>query len=272
MTDIEKKLRAEAKKLLEEGKVNYIIGYEESNNKISPCFIDNAGDVEKLVWNFRCVYNLAVYLLEAEGKVAVVAKGCDVRAIIELIKQNQIERDKVFIIGISCDGVEDASGAKYDKCDSCKYPTPLLYDILLGEEKKGAEDDYSQIEQIESLTLEERQKFWKKQFQKCIRCYACRNICPLCYCEDCALDDKKWVSKSNQFSDAWMFHMIRAFHLAGRCIDCGECERACPVNIPLRKLYKKIGKDVKELFDYEAGVSLDDVPPLATFDLDKDTE
>ena len=274
VVDIEEELRNEARKLLGDKRVDYVIGYEKAGDKISPCFIDNAKEVERLVWNPGCVHNLAVYLLEAksEGKVAVVAKGCDVRAIIELIKQNQIERDKVFIIGISCDGVEDVSGEKYDKCRVCRYPTPLIYDVLLGGEKEGKEEDYSDVEQMGSLPPEERREFWKKQFSKCVRCYACRNICPLCYCEHCALEDEKWVSKSNEFPDIWMFHMIRAFHLAGRCIGCGECERACPVNIPLMKLYRKIEKDVRELFGYEAGVNWDDIPPLASFDVDKDKE
>ena len=274
MSDIEKNLRAEAKKLLEEKKVDYVIGYEESNGKVSPCFIDNAKDVEKLVFNPGCVHNLSVYLLEAdaENKVGIVAKGCDARAIVELIKQNQVARDNIFILGISCDGVKDLLGKDYDKCKNCKYPVPLIYDVLLGEKKEGKEEDYSDVEEIESMSLEERKKFWNKQFEKCIKCHACRNICPLCYCEECALDDKNWVSKSHKFPEIWMSHLIRALHTAGRCVSCGECERACPVNIPLRKLYRKIGKDVKELFDYEAGVNAEDVPPLVAFDLDKDKE
>jgi len=270
MDDIEKKLQDAAKKLLKDSVVDCVIGYEKSGGNVVPCFVENPADAKRLVWNTGCIQNLSVYLKDVEGRVAVVAKGCDSRSIVELIKQNQVDKDKVVVLGISCEGMKDASGKIYDKCKNCAHPNPLIYDIFLGDEKKGADADYSDIVEIESMTIEQRRKFWKDQFKKCIKCYACRNICPMCYCEKCALEDKKWVSKSDRYDDVWMFHLVRAFHIAGRCTNCGECERACPVNIPLGKIYKKIEKDIKELFGYEAGVSIDDEPPMAAFDVDKD--
>jgi ferredoxin len=284
--DYRLEIQAIAKKLLEEGAVKWVIGYEKAyDNYVTPCFVDNTKEVSKLIWNEFCIHNLSRYLLELDGKKAIIAKGCDVPSIIELIKFNQITREDVYIIGISCDGIVNIKLAEkegkyklenyekkkylYSKCKSCPQPVPHEYDTLIGEKNKvGGEKDFSEVEEIESKAPEERIKLWKKWFKNCIRCYACRNVCPLCFCKEC-LHDKFppiWVSKYSKDSDAITFQLIRAFHAIGRCTGCGECERVCPMGIPLSKLYKKVEKDVKDMFGYVAGVNASDIPPLATFE------
>jgi ferredoxin len=66
------------------------------------------------------------------------------------------------------------------------------------------------------------------------------------------------------------WNLIRAYHLAGRCIECEACETACPVNIPLMLLNRAMARTVKGAFDYEAGKDPEIQPPLRTFDLDDD--
>ncbi|MEA3254760.1 MAG: 4Fe-4S dicluster domain-containing protein [Candidatus Altiarchaeota archaeon] len=270
MSDIEKGIRKHAKELLKKGKVAYVIGYEQSGkDRVRPFFAKSPGDADRLVWNKSCMNNLAVYLLENKKRVGIVAKGCDSRAIVELIKANQIKRDEIYIIGIPCEGVESGDGVLLDNCRVCRYKNPVIYDVLLGEEIEDTiEDDYSDVKEIESLSMEERFTFWMNEFERCIKCFACRNICPMCYCSECILEERdlQLVSKQGRNDEMFLFHLTRALHLAGTCVDCGACERACPVGIPLRLLYRKTAKDVKEFFNYEAGVDLNEKRPLAQFD------
>jgi len=234
----------------------------------------------------------------------VVAKGCDVRSIVALMKENQINRDNLYIIGVPCDGMIDrnkvnklVSGKEvlavedngdaivlkgkdfsesaavadllHNSCIECRYGNPVIYDVLVGEPlpEKGT-DDFAEIKEFEAKPAAERRAFMADEFSKCIRCYACRNACPMCYCEECFVDcsQPEWIGKSaKNVQDNILFQVVRVFHSAGRCADCGACERACPMGINLRLLTRKMVKDVKELFKSEAGVSLEDKAALATF-------
>ncbi|HDL65352.1 MAG TPA: coenzyme F420 hydrogenase, partial [Proteobacteria bacterium] len=210
---------------------------------------------------------------------------CDVRSIIVLLQENQLKRDDIFIIGVECSGViaehtlasgkESPGELDFDeKCKACRPSTPRLYDYLVSQKDqkdKGVlpeENPYQDIRKFEAKSIEERFKFWQEEFSRCIRCYACRQICPMCYCPRCVADQTMptWFSRAPDLEGNLAWNVIRAFHLAGRCIDCGECERACPVGIPLREVNKKIEKDIKELFDYEAGAGVDQKPLLSCFD------
>jgi len=77
-----------------------------------------------------------------------------------------------------------------------------------------------------------------------------------------------YFSKAVNLEGNFSWNIVRAMHLAGRCIDCGECERACPAGIPLRDINKKIERDIKELFKYQAGVSCEQKPLFSCFDKD----
>ena len=135
-------------------------------------------------------------------------------------------------------------------------------------------DLYRDVEAFEGSSPEERWGYFSKEFARCIRCYACRNACPLCYCEECFVDSSNplWIGKTTNESDTAIFHLMRAFHVAGRCTECGACERACPVGVDIRKFNRKLARDVKERFGYESGVSLEQVTPLATFKPDDPEE
>ena len=257
-----------AKELLSSGKVGIIIGYQGENNKTWPVFITKPEDAGKLVFNNYSLNNLSVYLtkkeLKANGKIGIFAKPCDVKSIIMLIKENQIKRDEVYIIGMNCGGVVNDFGVDFSKdtianrCIVCDSKTAEIFDVLLGDQVNfdGLKDEHlEKIKSVDSLAPEEKFDLWEKEFDKCIRCYACRQACPLCYCEKCIADKSvpEWIESSATKRGNFAWNLIRAFHLGGRCVGCNECERACPVDIPLSLLNRKMAIFIKDEFDYVSG-------------------
>lgn len=310
MREMEQKLRDEAKALLEQGKVDYIIGFEPGSLKFTttPLITKNKDDVDRLVINPFIVNNLSVFIKGLKGKVGIVVKGCDSRSLVSLIQDHQIAREDVIILGIPCTGVIDlpkierlvgkdrdeidditqdgdkvvvtvgsekktfsAAEVLLDDCLSCEFPTPQEYDILLGEPGAPVCDkelSRSKIKELEDMPPEQRWEFWKNEFSRCIRCYACRQVCPACFCERCFTEESEpqWISPVPHWQDNLVFQVIRVLHTAGRCIDCGECERACPVNIPLRSLTKKMDEITEDLFHYKAGTDKDALPMMTAYE------
>jgi len=261
---------------------------------------------EKLIYNSLCQSNLSKYLIEEsrkEGKVAVFLKPCDTYSFNQLLKEHRLHRDHIYVIGVACEDKIDidtikAKGiegiltisceneevkiqtlygeevlakkeAMNDRCLTCKSKKHMVYDELIGEEGEVLDSNrFDMVEKIERMTSEERFAFWQGELSRCIRCNACRNVCPACSCETCVFDNPESgvenKAAANSFEEN-MFHIIRAFHVAGRCTDCGECSRVCPQNIPLHLINRKIIKDINEFYgEYQAGAD-EMLPPLNEF-------
>jgi len=274
----------------------------------TPHFIRRQEDIDELVISPLSVHNLATYLPGLRGKkVGIVVKGCDSRSVIELLQENLIDRKNVTIFGFPCTGVVDQTKIKKamghtgniescdmsdtaivikskdktrslplsemlaDKCHSCRYPDAIISDHFVGDriaDPAPAAADYQALAAFEKLSVSERFGYWLKELDRCTRCYACRNACPLCVCRDhCAAEsrDPHWLSQENNVRDKLMFQVIHAYHLAGRCTECGECQRACPVDIPVLLFKQKMNKEIRDIFHYEAGVDPEATPPLLSF-------
>lgn len=320
---MEDQLRDMAVKLFKDGSVDLLIGYEAGSLPLraSPCVVKDAQQTDRLVWNINCGPNLATYLLPVAKanpgkKIGIVAKGCDSRSVVGLIKERQIEREQIFIIGVPCSGIldtrklsSDLNGAEileahlegerltlkcesgetqvnaadyiHSSCSMCQHKAPVLHDLLIGESSGSAGilpasdvNPYQQVEAMESQSADERWEYFVSEMSKCIRCYACRGACPFCYCTQCFVDHNwpQWFGKTTELSDIIIFHLVRVFHVAGRCTSCGACARACPMGVDLMSLTKKIEKDMNELYGYVAGMDIEELAPLATFKEDDPQE
>ncbi|RLC87107.1 MAG: hypothetical protein DRI79_09085 [Chloroflexi bacterium] len=267
LSELTEEIRHKARELLESGQVDCVIGYEASpRGGARPAFIYDPAEADRLIWDATCVHNLVTYLHdkkkprkrgEEPPHVAVVVKPCDSRAINVLLAEQQIERERVYIIGVACEGVQDETGELAARCIRCADRVPVVYDVLLGEppEVPPVEDDYADLARIEEMSPAERLAFWLREFDRCIRCYACRQVCPGCYCTTCMFerDDGLWVDIGIELPQKHIFHLGRALHLAGRCVECNECERVCPMGLPLSLLNRHLVREVEALYGHRAG-------------------
>jgi formate dehydrogenase (coenzyme F420) beta subunit len=288
-------IRLEAAKLLREGTVVAVVGYKPGRRWATavPALITSAEEASELIFSPACVNNLSVFLTKAKkgvlkkGAVAIVAKGCDMRALAGLIGESQITREDLVIIGVACAGVYGSGTSLLDgdgtlnesniarKCRECTFHFPEGADVTVGTlpELFGLPPvEAEEMARIEAMPPEERWAFWKEHFSRCIRCMACRQVCPFCYCEQCLCDKNRpqAVESSPRPAGNTAWHIVRAMHLAGRCGGCAECERVCPMDIPLNLLNRRMAKELKELYDHEATLIPQEKGPLTQYREDDD--
>ena len=309
MREYSEKIREVARGLLEKGEVEVFIGYKKGSVPMmnEPLLVSDPGKADLLYWDSNCGLNLCNYLTKRTERIGIVANGCTSRSIVTHIIENQIAREQLYIVGIPCTGMIDpravSRAVKYREielveedgdilkvrgkdfeeklekraylqrnCATCTHPNPVEYDEMVASPVQTPEvvAPYKDVEKIQGMSPEKRWGFFTRMVSKCTRCYACRNVCPLCYCPICFVDESRpqWVGKSIDPTDTMTFHLLRAYHCAGRCTDCGACERVCPVGIPVRQFTKKLNKDAQELFSWEAGLTLDQRPPLDVYSPD----
>ena len=266
----QEQLRKRARELLEKKDVVMVVGFRAASTKgkAQPAFITKPEDTESLIFDETCGQNLAGYLLKVKhlGKIAVVAKGCDSRSILVLLKEKQLDRAQLHILGVGCAGVTE-DGKLSNSCTTCEYPNPVISDELIGDPAPAREICNLQSA-ICNLTSDARWQALAEDVSRCVRCYACRQVCPNCYCPVCFVDASQpaLCGKTTELSDNMVFHIMRALHMAGRCVECGSCARACPMGIDLMKFNRKAAQIVKERFNTVAGVKEGEAPALTVFD------
>ena len=285
MRDMNDKIRERAKTLLSDGTVQVVFGWEKGNPwyKSTPVFVTKPEDCDRLIFDDFCYHNLPKYALDYrrfDGKLGVFVKGCDSRSLVTMIQDNQVKREKLYILGIPCDGLkqEPEDGAQpgctledAHKCDFCTTPNPVLFDEMIAEEAPArTPKEDTLLLQVEAMSQDEKYAYWEEVFSHCIRCFACRDTCPVCSCRQCCFDDQSiWLQKGNETSDNAFYHLTRAMHMAGRCVGCGECERVCPMHLPVQLLNRKLNAEIGELFpEAPAGTELEAKSAMNVFALD----
>ena len=278
---------------------------------ITPAVFETAEEIDAdFVYNELTSANVSKYLVKEtkkDGKVLVFLKPCDTYSFNQLTKEHRINRENVYVIGIpggpkldvekiKAKGITGILNITNDnvtlkietlygeetmpfadavstKCENCKSKKHVVFDELIGEDGDVTDTNrFEMVEKLENMTSQERFDFWRDQLSKCIRCNACRNICPACTCEKCVFDNPDLGTDNKAAADSFeenMFHIIRAFHVAGRCTDCGECSRVCPQNIPLHLLNRQFIKDINSLYgEYQAGEDTTSRAPLTDYTFD----
>ncbi|MBQ7793490.1 MAG: 4Fe-4S dicluster domain-containing protein [Clostridia bacterium] len=304
-----------ASELLENGTVTRVLGWKkgEFSYDLTPAVFESGEELIKdFVFSDFSGANFSKYLIKetkkADGKVLVFLKPCDSYSFNQLLTEHRFDREKVYAIGIPCEGMADvdkikknvgdgiidiisdgdrivvktlydgdkeiaADDVKAERCIVCKSKKCVAYDELLGDNGEVIDSErFDEVEKLEKMTDDERFAFWQNELSRCIRCNACRDVCPACTCEKCVFDNPKSGVENKAISDSFeekMFHIIRAFHVAGRCTDCGECSRVCPQGIPLHLLNRKFIKDINEFYgEYQAGAEIGSRAPLVNYTLD----
>ena len=291
MEQAQQKMRDVARDLLSKGTVDVLLGFERGTvpHRSRPCFVRTVEDVEKLVWDDSCSNNLAVYLPglfrkqpaprgqepPPPPKVAIVVKGCDSLSIALLVKEHQVPSEQLTVIGMPCRGIANGSGDVMPSCIECTHPAAENADVSIpGESRAPATDSFERVREFEAKSVEERWRYFRKEMEKCIRCYACRQACPNCYCKECFADqtNPRWISLSADISDTMIYQLGRMFHQVGRCVGCDACVRACPVGIDLGLFTHKLVQDAKDLFDYGMEDVAGEAPTLLSTFTDGDGE
>ncbi len=259
------------KNLLKEGKVNLVLGFAEGQAEMSasPFFIRTPEETDEMKWDDACSMTLAKYLLEKKEGAAIIAKPCDARAIVMYLAENQIERDKLTIIGVECAGMKGKDGLAAPGCEDCKLRIPPVYDILVGYGDGLEAEAVQKAADTMEAELSGKLTRFQKEMEKCILCFSCRQACYGCYCESCFIDREipNWLPKELDTGAKMVFHLGRAMHLAGRCVECGACERVCPSGVNIRYLVKDLAEFCEALYGYQPGVNPEEVPAMTTFDM-----
>ncbi len=304
-------LITKAVSLLNDGTVSAVLGWKkgEFDYDITPAVFTTEDEINNdFVYNDFCGANFSKYLVaktkKTEGKILVFLKPCDTYSFNQLLTEHRFDREKVYAVGIGCEGMADQVKLKnkvdgivsidykedamyvdtlYDgtvkvdyadvlaeRCINCKSKKCVAYDELMGEDGDVIDSNrFDEVAALEAMTPDERFAFWQGELSRCIRCNACRDACPACTCEKCVFDNPNSgvenKAPANSFEEQ-IFHIIRAYHVAGRCTDCGECSRVCPQNIPLHLLNRKFIKDMNECYgEYQAGTEVGSRAPLVDY-------
>ncbi len=301
MSDLTVKIREEAKKLFAgDNPVDFVLGHRKSPvlpGRAVPFYARSVEECEELVFDHTCQINLSGLLKlhhRQSKRIGVVAKGCDIRGVVSLLQEKQLLREQINVIAVPCDGVVDFNliedltevPAKEEKtleerCKACDVKVPHFYDVYVGEGKEEEEKQKNEAAELPPAAkemlekeLDERWQDWEKALSLCIRCHACRKNCPVCACNSCIFEETKptWVDRSTNPSDNVLYSMTRLWHLSGRCVGCGECERACPAGIPFTKITAHLANDSKKLFGSRPGDDPEAKRILVTFDEEEDAK
>jgi len=247
--EMTKRIREVCKKLLDNKTADVIIAYRGGGiaGLLTPYFARMPDEVGNIEWGDRCYQNLAAYLPGLDIKAAILAKPCDARAIAQYIKEHQVKRENVFIIGVDCIGMVDENGNPRPGCGDCEVRSPRIFDEYIKDERVFALKEKKDSAECDDLAGDFTK--FQKEIEKCILCCACRQACYGCYCKSCFIEREmpSFLPADVDSGTKMTFHLGRAMHLAGRCVECGACEASCQSGVNVRYLIKGVTDFIKEI-------------------------
>jgi ferredoxin len=256
-------MQAKVREWLETGKIDLFLGYKMVAGHPLPYAFSLAdlGEVSELIAGPAryALEKMAHEIVTAkpELKVGIMARDCNRRALNVLLVHQQVAPGQVMVLDVNCC---PSPLREHADCSALETKTIGFY------KKEVGIDNNLSVENAEIFEQPERFARWMYEFQKCLKCYGCRDICPVCFCRECSLEHEDLIGTGELPPEVPIFHLVRAVHMAGRCIDCGLCEDACPADIPLRLLYRKVNDIIAKEFDYKTGLSLEQPPFSLLFD------
>lgn len=268
------KIRNYCEELINSGKVEGILGVFFDDVNYFPYFFTKKEELDNLCVDKKYLLSNTVkplreslvHVLQEKmpnKKIGVLSRGCDERALFELAKRGQINIDNIEIIGYSC---------TREQAEICTCPTPYpTKNLKFGEKVEGVVD-HKRWQEFSKLNLEGKRAFWEKEFSKCIKCFGCRNACPVCFCKECLMEDRKFTKGGELPVEIPSFHFVQRYHHTAQCIECGECELVCPMDIPLRLISQVLLRQIKELYDYTPGMDPKQECPLYTIKEERNEE
>jgi ferredoxin len=248
--------------VLGKGEVDGVLCLREAEGAVGPHYFKPGDDLAQLVLSPRYALPTVIRWMQQHSggtRVGAVLRGCEERALVELAKRRQVDLSMVEVIGVAC------SDEEVKEC-GCIVGSPSQ--VMIGTPREGVEGR-RRLRELPPTEGGERLDLWKEEYSKCIKCYGCRDVCPVCACEVCMMSENDWVRGGHLPPKFATFHLIKAYHMADRCVECLECEAACPVSIPLAELYGHLLRDVERRFGYIPGKDPDHVPPLLTTLMDE---
>jgi len=296
----------------------------------------------------------------SDTRIAVTCRPCDAKAIIELVKREQINLENLLLVGLNCTGtlppvaarkmfeeefgvnpadvvsedigdgkltvrlkdgtererdlaeLEEKGYGRRENCRRCETSIPTMADIACGKwgvvdrkatfievcSEKGSalvegaieagcilveQPDGEAVEirrkeyeaatelarkwqerdfaPFKAMSLDERFDYWFGQFSQCIKCFGCRDACPICFCKDCWLEPDRGFVLGGEIPPDAMWPMVRAVHVMDSCVNCGQCQDVCSMNLPLSRFVFMLNREIAAIFKYEPGMDVETLSP-----------
>ena len=241
-------IQTEAGALLDAGEVKAILGYAVGSfGRRRPLVVRRPADLDRLVFDDACTMNLAGLLSKGEvrrlGKLAILGGTTMLRSLLQLMGERQLRDGEIVAVVLDGGDVKSLDSAA------------AIEEFLALKGHAMPPSDHARIAALQAMDREARWAWWQQELDRCVKCYACRQVCPMCYCAHCTMDVNRpqWVPVASHSLGNFEYHVVRAMHLAGRCVQCGECGTACPVGIPVHLLTMSAEESAKGHFGQRAG-------------------